>query len=767
MKRRTFLQASTALTISFRLWGTRAFATSTSSKDAGVDGSPQPSSLDSWLTVGANGSITVYTSKVDLGTGVLTALSQIMAEELDVSVRRIRMVTGDTDRTIDQSQTSGSRTLHKAGPQLRQAAAAARQELLRRASLQLNVPAHSLRVEDGVVSGPEPASGSVSYWNLIGDKRFDLPIVALGTGADLKVAPDVPVKNRQEYKIVGKSVPRVDLPAKFSGEFVYSQDMRVPGMLHGRVVRPNDILSEPQFVDEKSIADIPDVVAVVKESKLVGVVAKTEWGAIQAAAKLKITWTHAAAQLPATPDELYSYLTNAANFAEQVVANNAATANDPERSSKRETFEATYRWPFQMHGMIGPSCAVAEVHDGRARVWTGSQGTHRTRKAVAGLLGFAERNVQIIYAEGSGCYGRLCPDDVAEDAAVLSRAVGRPVRVQWMRQDEHVWEPKGSAQLIHVEASLDDNKKVDSWALTDRYFPYTAGADTRLLASRQIGMPQTGQGNLGHGFTYGKAGGGDLYAFPNQHIVSPAVPWIQNDLTPLRTCNLRAPGTIARTFASECFIDELASIANIDPIEYRLALTFNDDRTREALKAAATTAKWKPRAPRSNQNTDASAKGRGVACANRDGTVVTAIADIEVNKESGRIAVQRITIAQDCGMIANPDGVRNQVEGNVLQGVSRTLFEEVEFDERSVKNSTWASYRTLRFEDIPDVEIVLIDRPELGFLGVGEAAIIPVPAAIANALYDAIQVRLRTVPLTPARVKAELLPAPTVELFPA
>jgi nicotinate dehydrogenase subunit B len=755
MERRTFLQASTALTVAFSLWGTCAYTIFSQSQSTDVDGSPQPSSLDSWLTIGANGSVTVYTSKVDLGTGVLTALTQIMAEELDVAVRRIRMITGDTDRTIDQSQTSGSRTLRKAGPQLRQAAAAARQELLRRASVQLKLPPQSLTVEDGVVSGPEPASESVSYWQLIGDKRFNLPITASGTGADLKVALEVPVKDPKEYKIVGKSIPRVDLPAKVSGEFVYCQDIKVQSMLHGRIVRPNDVLSEPQFVDEKSIGDIPDIVAVVKKGSFVGVIAKTEWSAIQAAAQLKITWTQASTKLPATPDELYSYLANTANFAEQVVANKTAAANNSGRSSKRKTFEATYRWPFQMHGMIGPSCAVADVQNDRARIWTGSQGTHRTRKAVADLLGFAERNVQVIYAEGSGCYGRLCPDDVAEDAAVLSRAVHKPVRVQWMRQDEHVWEPKGSAQLIHVEASLDDNKNIEWWALSDRYFPYTAGVDNRLLASRQIGMPQTGQGNMGHGFTYGKAGGGDLYAFPNQYIVSPVVPWIQNDLTPLRTCNLRAPGTIARTFASECFIDELASIAKIDPVEYRLALPLNDERTREALKAAATRAKWKPRSPRSNQNNDASAKGRGVACANRDGTVVTAIADIEVDKESGRIAVHRITIAQDCGMIANPDGVRNQVEGNVLQGVSRTLFEEVEFGERSVKNSTWANYRTLRFEDIPDVEIVLIDRPELGFLGVGEAAIIPVPAAIANALYDAIQVRLRTVPLTPARIKAE------------
>jgi nicotinate dehydrogenase subunit B len=757
MKRRKFLQASGVLTVAFNWWGSRAFVLGPGWENVDLNGSPLASALDSWLTIGRNGSVTVYTSKVDLGTGVLTALSQVMAEELDVSFRRIHMITGDTDRTIDQSQTSGSRTLHKAGPQLRQVAAAARHELLRRASLQLNLPVESLTVEDGVISAPKSASNSVSYWHLIGDQCFHLGVTAVGNGADLEVAPEIPAKNPKEYKIVGKSIPRVDLPAKFSGEFVYTQDVRVKGMLHGRVIRPNDVLSHPEFVDEKSVADVPGIVAVVKEGSFVGVVAETEWSAIQAAAKLKITWSKSAAHLPASPDELYAHLRDTASFAEQVVADKTASQNDPSLASRLKTVEATYQWPFQMHGMIGPSCAVAEVRGDGARIWTGSQGTHRTRKAVADLLGFAERDVQIIYAEGSGCYGRLCPDDVAEDAAVLSRAVRKPVRVQWMRQDEHVWEPKGSAQLIQVQASLNDNGNVESWNLTDRYFPYTAGADTRLLASRQIGMPQTGQGNTGHGFTYGKAGGGDLYVFSNQRIVSPVVPWIQNDLTPLRTCNLRAPGTVARTFASECFIDELASIAKIDPVEYRLALPVNDERTKEALNAAAAKAQWKSRPSPSKQSNDASATGRGVACANRDGTVVTAIAEIAVDKQSGKISVRRITIAQNCGMIANPDGVRNQIEGNVLQGVSRTLFEEVEFDERSVKNSTWTSYKTLRFEDIPEVDIVLLDRPELGFLGVGEAAIIPVPAAIANAVFDAIQVRLRTAPLTPLRVKAEFL----------
>lgn len=748
IKRREFLQTSGTFTVAFGWWGSPLFTNSSGGIKQNVNVPPQASSLDSWLQVGSDGTVTVFTSKVDLGTGVLTALSQIVAEELDVSFHRIRMITGDTAQTIDQSQTSGSRTVHKAGPQLREAAAAARNELLRQASQRLGLPANSLTVVDGDVSSIKDKSQSVSYWELIGDKRFNVTIFAQGSGADLTLAPEIPIKNPKDYRIVGTSVQRADLPAKFAGEFTYSQDIRLKGMLHGRIVRPNAALSHPTAVDEASIADLPGIVDVVRIGSLVGVVATTEWAAIQAANKLKIAWSEPSLRLPSTT--LYEYLGNTKSFQEQVVADGEESPSMV--SGDLKTFEATYRWPFQMHGMIGPSCAVADVRQNTAQVWTGSQGTHRTRKAIADLLGFAEKDVRIIYVEGSGCYGRLCPDDVAEDAVLLSRSVGHPVRVQWMRQDEHIWEPKASAQLIHVRASVDDQGSIVLWNLEDRYFPYTAGVDNRLLASRQVGMPQNGLGNPGHGFTYGKAGGGDLYRFSNQRIVSPVVPWIQNDLTPLRTCNLRAPGVVARTFASESFIDEIASDLNIDPVEYRLGLTVNDERTHEILKTAAKKVGWKARPSRARYGNDIVAEGQGVACSNRDGTIVAAIAEIAVDRKSGKICVRRITVAHDCGMMVNPDGVRNQIEGNVLQGISRALLEEVVFDERTIKNVDWANYETLRFEDVPEVDIVLIDRPELGFLGVGEAAIIPVPAAIANALFDATGLRFRSVPLTRSNV---------------
>ena len=754
MKRRNFLQSAGTLTIGFCWWGA-SFLPSFAGEGK-VDSSPQATSLDSWLAIGSNGIVTVLTSKVDLGTGVLTALSQVVAEELDVAFHRIRMVTGDTDRTIDQSQTSGSRTLHKAGPQLRQAAAAARRELVRRASSRLGLRPENLTVEDGIVSGPGGKSGSISYWELIGGKRFDLTMTATGTGENLQLASDVPPKNPKVYKIVGTSIPRIDLPAKFCGEFMYTQDMRVPGMLHGRVIRPNHPISLPTGVDEGSIRDIPGVVAVVRKGSFVGVVATTEWSAVQAAANLKVTWSEPTIKLPPNADAAFAYLRDTKSFHDQAVADKGGMQWGPTSAQQASTFQATYRWPFQMHGMIGPSCAVADVGPKTACVWTGSQGIFRTRRAVADLLGFAERDVRIVYVEGSGCYGRMCPDDAAEDAAVLSRAVGKPVRVQWMRQDEHIWEPKGSAQLLSVRAVVDGRGKILAWDFMDRHHPYTAGVDNRLLAARQIGMEQTGPGALGHGFNYGQAGGGDLYGFEQQRIILAAIPWIQNDLTPLRTCNLRAPGEVARTFASECFIDEIAAHLATDPVQYRLRLPANDSRTQDVLKAAAVKAGWISRPSPSPLSGESTARGRGAACSNREGTIVAAIAEIDVDKKTGKISVRRITVAQDCGMIANPDGVKNQVEGNVLQGVSRTLFEEVQFDATGLRSIDWGSYRTLGFEDLPEVEILLIDRPELGFLGVGEAAVIPIPAAIANALFDAIGVRLREAPLTPERVKSAL-----------
>jgi CO/xanthine dehydrogenase Mo-binding subunit len=489
-------------------------------------------------------------------------------------------------------------------------------------------------------------------------------------------------------------------------------------------------------------------------------VATTEWSAIQAAETLKVNWSAPQATLPANRDELFTYLKNAKSYDDQVVTDHGNL--EPAFAEASKTFEAEYRWPFQMHGMLGPSCAVADVRQDHVTVWTGTQGPFRTRKEIARLLGRTEKSVRIVYVEGSGCYGRLCADDVAEDAAVLSRAVGKPVRVQWSRADEHGWEPKGPAQLLIARAGLDAAGNIAAWDFSDRSIPWTAAPGLPNLASRQTGILPEGPGSTGtgSGVVPGVSSGGDLYQIKNQKITAPVVPWIQNLMTPLRTNNLRAPGSAGRCFGSETFMDELASLVGIDPIEFRLRHFGNDKRKSEALLAVAKKAGWNARTSPAAASGGAIAVGTGVAVSNREDSMVAAVAEVEVDNSTGKIRVTRVVVAHDCGLIVNPDGVENQIEGNIIQGVSRTLLEEVKFDAQSTQSLDWRSYPVIRYEEIPEIEIVLINRPELGYLGAGEAALVPLPAAIGNAIFNATGARLRDIPMTPERVLAALQARP-------
>jgi nicotinate dehydrogenase subunit B len=745
ISRRQLLKGAGALVVSFNFFGPlpRILAQFANSSDAG----PLPTSLDSWLSVAQDGSVTVFTSKVDLGTGTGTALGQIVAEDLDVPIAKIKMDIGDTAKTVDQGRTSASRTLERAGPQLRQAAAAARQELLKLASSRLGAPVERLTVNDGVVSVAGDPAKSVSYGGLIGGRRFNVQITATGEGWDLNVAPEVRPKNPKDYKIVGTSVPRFDLPPKFTGEFTFAHEVRVPGMLHGRVVRPPVVNSKPSSVDEDSIKHISGVVKVIQEENFLGVVAQTEWAAIQAAKALKVTWSAPATKFPANPDEMYDYLRNTKSFVERVAVEKGNPVSALEQAAR--TFEATYRWPFQMHAMIGPSCAVADVRGDRATIWAGSQAPFITRKGVATLLGFPEKNVHFIYREGSGCYGRLEPDDSPEDAALMSRAVGKPVRVQWMREDEHGWEPKGPPQLITVRAGVDAQGKVTAWDYTERTLPWTDARLSPMLASRQTGIKPEEQGVF--------LGGGDgaAYNFDNRKAVSSGIPWMMNP-NPLRTCNLRAPYSSARCFATESHIDEIAAALAVDPVQFRLRYLGDNKRVIGALLAATKRAGWQTRPSPAPAGTGSIATGRGVAISGLASTVVVQVAEVEVDKSNGKVTVKRVTVAHDCGLIVNPDGLRNQIEGNVIQGVSRGLMEEVQFDSAGVKSLDWHTYPIITFLDVPDVDIELIDQPEMPSLGAGEASTIAVAAAIANAIFDAVGVRLREVPLTPQRVLTAL-----------
>ena len=745
--RRDLLKSTGILVVSFSFFGSvsRVLAQGDGLSVDGMD----PTVLDSWIAIAKDGSVTVFTGKVELGTGVVTALAQVVAEELDVRFDKVYMDSGDTDKAVDQGVTAAARTIERGGPQLRQASAAARQELLKLASARLDSPVDKLIVTEGVVSVVGNPSRKIAYGDLLGGKRFNVKITASGNGWDMKVAPLVPAKDPKDYKIVGKSIPRVDLPEKFTGEFVYSQDVSVPGMLHGRAVRPATSLSMPSNVDESSIKNIPGVVKVVREGSFVGVVAETEWAAIQAARTLKVTWSEPTLKMPSGPDEVFDYLKNTKSFRENVVTNRGNP--DSAFSQAHKVFEATYYWPFQLHGMMGPPCAVADVRGDRATIWAGTQGPFRTRDAIAKMLNVPPKNVHLMYREGSGSYGRLECDDTAEDAALMSRAVGKPVRVQWMREDEHAWDPKGPAQYTTVRAGVDDQGKVIAWDYMDRSFPWTASEGNPLLASSQIGLkPNT------PGFLNGAGGGGQIYTFENQKVLAADIPWVQQGDWPLRTSNLRAPGDLARVFASESMIDDIASYLKVDPVQFRLRYLTSDKRISEVLVATAKKAGWTDRPSPAPASSGTKAAGRGVAAVNRANTMVAAVAEIEVDKSTGEVNVKKVTLTHDCGLIVNPDGLKNQIEGNIIQAVSRALLEEVQFDSTGQKNLDWDSYPVIRFNQVPDIEIVLINRPEMQPLGGGEPSIVPITAAIANAIFDATGARLRRVPFTPQRVLAAL-----------
>jgi CO/xanthine dehydrogenase Mo-binding subunit len=748
ISRRQFLKSTGALVVGFNLFtpAGKVFAQFAKLPSGDID----PTSLDSWLAITPDGLVTFYTSKVEIGTGTITALAQIVAEELDVPMARIKMDSGDTSRTIEQGSTVGSRSIERAGPQVRQAAAAARQELLKLGAARLGVSDARLGVVDGVVSVIGDPAKKITYGQLIGGKRFNTKITATGTGWDMKVAPEVKAKDPKTYKIVGRPVKRFEIPAKVTGEHSYIHDVRIPGMLHGRVVRPPVINTEPLNIDQDSIRGIPGVVMIMREGKFVGVIAKTEWAAIKAARALKVTWSKPTSKVPATPDALFAYLKNTkpARTLKPVAKGNVASA----LNQGKKTYQAAYRWPFQMHGMIGPSCSIAEVKGDKATIWSGPQGPFRTRGTVAKLLGLKEQNVRVVYHEASGSYGRMSTDDGAEDAALMSRAVGAPVRVQWSRQDEHGWEPKGPAQLDEAKAAVDGEGKIIAWDFADYGQPWTASGSTPLLASLQIGLTPNNPGGPN-----GTQSSGEIYAITNQTILCHHINWHFPEPIPLRTSNLRAPGDIARCFASECFLDEIAADLKVDPADFRMRHLADNKRAAECLKAAVDKAGWQKRpspAPASSGNI---ATGRGVAVTQRANTYIAIVAEVEVNKTTGQVAVKRLVCSHDCGLMINPDGVMNQVEGNVIQGVSRAMYEEVKFDTNGAVTSVdWATYPILKFPDLPDLEIVLINRPEMAPLGAGEGATIPPAAAIANAIYDAVGVRLREGPFTPNRVLAEM-----------
>ena len=688
--------------------------------------------LDAWLKIGADGRVTVYTGKIELGQGIGTALSQIAADELDVDMKRIEIIHGDTERTPNEGQTAGSLSVTNSGTALRFACAEARSLLLDAAAAKLGVAAATLKVRDGTIQGP---AENLTYWQLAQE-------------LDLKRAATAQVKPKAatEYQWIGKSIPRRDIPAKFTGGAAYVQDIRLPNMVHGRIVRPPSPDAQLISVDEAAVKRLPGVIAIVRDGRFLAVAAEREEQAVKARDALAraAKWQENAT-LPPSGEALYAHL-----MAIDEPAKVVAAKNDP-AAPVAKTLNATFTRPFQAHGSIGPSCAIAQWQGGKLTVWTHSQGVFPLRGDLSRAFGMEPKMIHCVHAEGSGCYGHNGADDVAFDAAMLARAIeGRPVRVQWMRDDEFGWEPYGSAMVMKLSGSLDAAGNVVNWRHELWSHPHSTrpggkqGVNLRgaWLTEKPATPTTPADGPL-------PAGASDRnavppYTFPSyeisKHYIIP---------TPLRTSALRTLGGYANVFAAESFMDEMAAAAGADPVEFRLRY-LQDPRARAVIEAAAQRAGW-----RANARSDGTT-GRGIAYARYKNLACycAVVAEVRVDRASGAVRVTRAVSAVDAGQIVNPDGVINQIEGGVIQAASWTLKEAVSFDRTRVTTRSWDDYPILRFEEVPQTEVVLLNQPGAPYLGVGEGSQGPTAAAIANAVAHATGKRLRDLPFSPSRVKA-------------
>ena len=739
--RRAFLKASGALTVGFSMLGARiADAAIESSASLRLPKSVINEAIDSWLVISPNNRITVFSGKVDLGTGARTALAQMAAEELDVAFDQIEMVMGDTATTPDQWLTAGNLTIFQGGSELRRAAASARRVLVDRAAQRLGASVGELIVEDGVVRVKTNPRRAVAYSEL------------LGSGLQLKVDPKIELRKSTQYKLIGKSIPRVDIPAKVTGEFEYVHDVRLPGMLHARVVRPDDLGAKLVSFDDSAAKRVGGFVQTVRKGDFIAVVARSEWGAVKAARALKVNWSAGTG----LPDQatVFTHWRNRPVAKEEVTQ----TAGDVQAALQGAAIrvKASYEFAVQTHATIGPSCAVADFKGGKLTVWTSSQATHSMVHELSVVTKMPKDAIRLVFIEGAGCYGRNGTEDAAADAALISQEISKPVRVQWSRADETARAPKSPPRAMDMEAGLDAQGNVVAWS-GDFYIALNHVAafkplDFPLLAATETGIPRPGNWV---GFLFQNSG--QPYGFPNikvntKHIAEAF----------FRSSHLRSPGRIENSFANEAFMDELVAAAKADPLEYRLRY-MKDPRAIEAIQTAAKLANWQARpGPNPSAGSGDVVKGRGIAYMRYNNTItyVAAVAEVEVTKSTGAIKVTRICLAHDCGEMVNPDGVANQVEGGILQTVSRTLMENVTWDRTKVTSVDWATYPISRFPDMPKVEIALLDRPGAAAWGAGEPAPCAIPGAIANAVFDATGVRLRSLPFTPDKVKTALAAGP-------
>lgn len=756
VSRRTMLKAGGALVVSFALDPTDVFGQAV----ATLVGNP-PKDVDGWLSIAADGSVTAYTGKCEMGQGLYTAQTQLVAEELSVSIDRVNLIECITGTTPDQGVTSGAQSHPQNFNQsnLAQAAATAREALLQMASKQWGVPVERLSAGNGVVRHSER---TITYGELIGGRKFNL---SLNPAAKRKVP--------REWTILGNSVKRLDMPEMVTGRFEYVHNVRVPGMVHGRVVRPPTVGATLESVDESSVSGMPGFIKVVTKKDFVGVVFEKQWQAVQAADRLKVTWK-AGPKLPPQAT-FYDYMRTQPSRDRFLVNSNDVEAT---LAKAAQVVSATYLHPYHMHGSVGSSCAVADVKADSATIWSPTQGVYPQRSSCAMVLGMKPEQVKVIYARGSGCYGINGADTVSYDAALLSQAVGRPVRVQLSRKDEMVHENFGLAYVVDQRVGLDSAGNIIAWDY-EAWSPVRGGRPGYGTPGNQVtgylagfspapfvplspapapsGPLANGQ-NVVPSYVTGTVGGvsGGTGTVKSERMLAHVIQ------SPFWTGPLRSPNRLQNTFAHECIMDELAAAVKADPVEYRLR-HLRDPRLRRVVQAAAKAANWQAR-PSPNRELGTGtrnrvASGRGVACVLYEGDngYCSMVAEVDVHLDTGAIDVTRLVTALDSGPISNPDGLRNQAEGGALHGMSRALFEEVTWDDEKVTSLDWRTYKTFPVGfKVPRLETVLINTMDARACGAGETSITVVAAAIGNAIFDATGVRVRQVPFTPERLLRQL-----------
>ncbi len=734
LSRRDLFKGGGAMIIGFSFAGQAASPAIAARGD--IAGPPDPNAIDSWIALHVDNTATLYFGKCELGQGNTTGLLQIAGEELDLDMSQLAAVRLDTNVTPNQGATSSSSSIERGGPQVRAAAAEARQALLRRASVRLGVQIGSLIITKGVISIDGEPSRAVTFGELLGDKPFNI-----------KFTGTAPRKQASQYKLVGTRVPRVDIPDKVAGKYTHMQHVRVANMLHGRVVRPRGQRAygsgaKIASLDESSIASIPGA-RVVRRGDFVGVVAEREWDAVLAAQNLDVTWQES----PPLPDSAkLPEVLRAAKSTDTVVVN----VGDPEQGFARAAHvaSATYFSPYQAHAAFGPNCALADVGPDHALVLSSTQDIYASRKMLATVLGMPVERVRVQYYEGSGTFGHSCYEDAPQAAAIMSQEVGRPVRVQFMRWDELGWDNYGPAQLAEVRAAIDADGKITAYTYDGWQHGWHINETSTELAMQ---TPPAERSTGSFSIIVNRMSTGSMYRVPNRRVVSHAVPMVGL----LKGSPLRSPLDMALSFASEQTIDELAHAAKMDPLEFRRK-NIGDTRWLGVLDAAAKAAGWTPR-PAASRLSDANVvTGRGIAIGTHHVSYGAAVAEIEVNKRTGTIIAKHLYGALDCGLTVNPALVENQIIGMMIQATSRMLKEEVAFDKNGVTSVDWVSYPVLRFAEHPNCTPVVVQRIEEPSSGAGEEVMGAAGAAIANALFDATGVRLRQYPLTPERVRAAL-----------